>query len=177
MKVLRYRPNSETLHELIFPWLTKCGHVADEQSSTEEGKPTCARCAQIPGYDFVYNFDFGFGATVRCFNKDLIDKVRSDPRNLSEYENRYWPYGYKIEIYYPLKSHNEVIIVASFDHDGYMNAFVESTVKFLAAEFEIKNLYYDKLSEEYYRLLFDRNEEHKRQMKSRKAPKSKKAVR
>lgn len=152
MTTLRYRPNSETLHELIFPWLTKCGHVADDESSTEDGEATCARCAQVPGYDFVFNFDTGFGATVRCFNKDLIDGVRADP-NIDEYSNIYWPYGYKIEIYYPFKTHNEVIIVASFDNDAYMTAFVGNTVKFLAAEYVVKNRQYDALRGEHFRLL------------------------
>jgi hypothetical protein len=145
-EVIRYRPNSETLHEALFPWLTRCGLVTNEESKTEEGVPNCSKCNLASPIDFSLYFENGFGATVACYNRQLIDDVR---KKSDQYEALYWPYGYKIEIFYPMRTFDNVTILARFDTDENMFSFVELTVSLLAVDLDNRLKAYGEYKKEY----------------------------
>ena len=153
---LRYRPDSETLHDLIFPWMTRCGLVSDEQSKQEEGEPNCAKCAGAPALDRILYYEAGFGATVRCVARDLVDEARSQTNKLSDYEDLYSPYAYQIEVFYFHRLHREVHIVAFFDNDDSMEEFVSRTVSALHKEIVDREKKYEGKREEYRNRLIEK---------------------
>lgn len=155
---LRYRPDSETLHDLIFPWMTRCGLVSDEQSKQEEGEPNCSKCSGAPLLDRILYYEVGFGVTVRCITREFVDEDRGRTNKLSDYEDFYRPYAYQIEIFYYYRLHREVRILAFFDNDDSMEEFVGRTVTALHKEIVDRQNKYEGKREEYRRALIEKRE-------------------
>ena len=134
IKSLRYRPDSNKFHELLFPWMTRCGLVVIDGDGASEvmREPNCSKCKSVHQVDFSVNFENGFGAIITCFNRELIDGVR---KGANKYVFLSFPYGYKIEIFYPLRVQDNVTIISHFDSDDDVLKFIEKTVVALSNDF------------------------------------------
>jgi hypothetical protein len=67
------KAESHTRHTLLFPWMTVCGLVTDEQAVETDATCNCGRCAKGKEWDMVLSYSNGFGALVEKVAREASD--------------------------------------------------------------------------------------------------------